>query len=99
MKPPSADESHWITMRPIPAVIVNVVADAPTFGHAETEVRPRPVPSEVSTIERAIAAAAPAKIAAQFTADSDVSVLTTKLSSGAICDRIIMINARSVREG
>jgi hypothetical protein len=48
MKPPSADDSHWTTIRPMPALIVKVVADAPAFGHADTEVRPKPAPSDVS---------------------------------------------------
>jgi hypothetical protein len=51
-----------------PAPIVNVVAEAPTFDHAEIEVRPNPAPSEVSTIVRAMAETAPAKIAARRTA-------------------------------
>ena len=61
-------------MRPIPALIVKVVADAPEFGHAEIVVRPRPVPSDVRTTVRERAAKAPAMIAAQLTAEDEVSL-------------------------
>src|ERR1700760_409817 len=47
IKPPSAEDTHWTTIRPMPALMVKVVADAPEFGHAEIVVRPRPVPSDV----------------------------------------------------
>ena len=32
IKPPSAEDSHWTTIRPIPVLIVKVVTDAPEFG-------------------------------------------------------------------
>src|ERR1700733_8807148 len=63
-------------MRPMPALIVKVVTDAPEFGHAEIVVRPRPAPRDVRTTVRARAAKAPAKIAAQLTAEYEASLPT-----------------------
>ena len=57
----------------MPAPIVNVVADAPTFGHAEIVVRPRPAANDTRTSAVAIAIKAPEKIAAQLTAEYDNS--------------------------
>jgi hypothetical protein len=57
------------TMRPMPAPIVNVVTDAPTFGHAEIVVRPSPAANDTRTSAVAIAIKAPEKIAAQLTAE------------------------------
>jgi hypothetical protein len=31
-------DNHWTTIGPMPALMVKVVADAPTLGHAEIEV-------------------------------------------------------------
>ena len=56
-------------MRPIPAPIVKVVADAPTLGLAEIEVRPSPAANETRTSAVATATKAPEKIAAQLTAE------------------------------
>jgi hypothetical protein len=73
-----------MTIMPMPAEIVNVVADAPAFGHAEIVVRPRPLPREVSTTVSARAAKAPAKIAGQLTADADASLPATDGTTTAL---------------
>jgi hypothetical protein len=51
-------------------ITVNVVADTPLFGQADTEARPNPDPSAASTTEAAAATNAPAKIAGHDTADT-----------------------------
>jgi hypothetical protein len=104
-KPPSAADNHWTTISPIPALIVNVVAEVPAFGHADTVVRPRPAPSDVRTTPTAIAATAPATTAAQLTADAGDSLLETEDAlleteerSPSVDDTRAMINAKSRRE-
>jgi hypothetical protein len=82
-------------MRPMPALIVKVVAVAPAFGHADTVVRPSPAPSDVRTTARATAATVPAKIAAQLTTDTDDSVPAVMDRSPTVSDETAMINARS----
>jgi hypothetical protein len=84
-------------MRPIPALIVKVVTDAPEFGHAEIVVRPKPAPKDVRTTDRASAAKAPAKIAGQLTAEAEVSLAVDRPL--AVTGTASMVSARSVREG
>jgi hypothetical protein len=71
----------------------------PAFGQADTVVGPRPAPSDVRTTANATAATAPAKIAAQLTAEVADSLPTTRdgtLTGGSVT---AMINARSKRGG
>ncbi len=70
---------------------VNVVADTPEFNQGEIEVNPSPAPNDRRTRVVATAAMAPAKIAAQLTAeraDSSEPELTTP--NGAAGDTVFM---------
>jgi hypothetical protein len=60
-------------------ITVNVVADTPLFGQADTEARPNPDPSAASTREAAAATNAPAKIAGHDTADTADSCVPSVL--------------------
>ena len=86
-------------MRPIPVLIVKVVTDAPEFGHAEIVVRPRPAARELRTTARARAAKAPAKIAAQLTAEDEASLPTAVVRPAEPAGTVSMISATAVREG
>jgi hypothetical protein len=62
-------------MSQIAVITVKAVADAPISRHGETEVSPKPAPSAINSSEADAATNAPAKIAAQDTADTADSVV------------------------
>src|SRR4051794_12929402 len=102
MNPPSPDATHCMTMSHTAVMTENVAADAPELGHAEIDANPSPVPNAASNNDTAAAVIAPAKIAAQDTAETgDVSagtpiVPTVKAGLAAMC---AALNARSARAG
>jgi len=75
------------------------VTEAPVFGHAEIVVRPRPLPSDVSTTVKARAANAPAKIAAQLTAEVDASSVVVGGTTTVLAGNAVMVSARSMQAG
>ena len=81
--PPSAAESHWVTISQIAAVTVNVVAEAPCPGQGEIEANPRPDPRASRTSETDTATTAPAKMAGQDAADFPAKrASSTRISPG-----------------
>ena len=79
-------------------LMVKVVTEAPVLGHAEIVVRPRPVPSEVSTTDKAKAANAPAKIAGQLTAEDDASLPSAEARVLAGVKTVATVSAISGQE-
>jgi hypothetical protein len=85
MYPPKADDSHWVTINQIAAVIANVSAAGAAPGHGEAAAKPNPDPRAIRIIEVAIATSAPASTADQATAerpDSAPAVTDMPLRSG-----------------
>src|SRR5215467_11786169 len=82
MYPPLADASQCTTIRPMPVVIPNVVADAPEFGQGEMDTKPKPAASVTSTSAMASATNAPEIIAGQLTAEFDDSQVTAPIDVG-----------------
>src|SRR5262245_62006510 len=69
MDPPRAAESHCMIRRAIAETTVIAFADAPAPDQGDMDARSTPVATSASTIEVAAATTAPARIAAQDTAD------------------------------
>src|ERR1700682_1149096 len=96
-KPPKPDAIHCTTMRPMPVVTTKVVAEAPEPDQGESPASPSPEPSVTNTRVIATAADAPAKIAAQDTAetpDSETWPLSLRRLSYNVED---MFSARAAR--
>jgi hypothetical protein len=77
----------------IAASVVRVVAVAPAFAHGDADASPSPEPSTTNISVAATAAAVPAKIAAQETAD----VLASTVPSAADNDVSILLSSLIMR--
>jgi hypothetical protein len=64
------EATHCTTTSQTAVITVNVVAEAPLPGHAETEASPRPDPTAMRINDTEAATNAPAKMAGQETADT-----------------------------
>src|SRR5882672_387279 len=78
-------------MSQIAVITEKVAAEAPTFGHAEMDAKPSPVPSAPSRSEIAAATVAPANNAAHETADTGDSFAVTGSSGAATAECIAMV--------
>src|SRR5277367_4537281 len=80
----------------IAAIIVNVVAEAPEFGHGDTEAKPKPEPRARRIRARAAAANAPPRIAGHampeiaVSRERLVSPGPTKVSARLVTEALII---------